>query len=139
MPNLGSSFTSSLVFRERHSSPVESIPPNALSELRSDDDFMSMVGDSQISNSDEDYEEDVAGFNDENDIDDLDFIDATSDADEDDDEEEPEEGQRHVRLQTGRHAYGDLQDDERDQLISEITTHSNTSTKSGANTLLNAL
>ncbi|XEV00072.1 hypothetical protein FSHL1_005358 [Fusarium sambucinum] len=127
MPNLGSSFASSLVFNERSSSPVKSIPPNALSELRSDDKFMGIIGDSQINNSDEVSDSNIA----DNDI--------TSKHNEDDDEEAPKEGHLHIRVQTGCHAYGDLQDNEQEQLINEITMHSNTSTTLGINTLLKAL
>ncbi|KAM0421821.1 hypothetical protein ACHAPD_000260 [Fusarium lateritium] len=131
MPNLGSSFACSLVFDEHSSSLVKSIPPNALSELRSDDKFMGIVGDSQIDNSDEVSDSNIADNDDEIGNIDLGLVDITSKPNEDDDEEEPKEGHLHIRLQTGCHAYGDLQDDEQEQPIDEITMHSNTSTTSG--------
>ncbi|KAH7003976.1 hypothetical protein EDB82DRAFT_532363 [Fusarium venenatum] len=131
MPNLGSSFASSLVFDEHSSSLVKSIPPNALSELRSDDKFMGIVGDSQIDNSDEVSDSNIADNDDEIGNIDLGLVDITSKPNEDDDEEEPKEGHLHIRLQAGCHAYGDLQDDEQEQPIDEITMHSNTSTTSG--------
>ncbi|KAM0212373.1 hypothetical protein ACHAPA_008675 [Fusarium lateritium] len=126
MPNLSSSFASSLVFNDRSPSPVESIPQDALYQLRSDDKLMSLVGSPEVEEDDDDS--DNVG---------LDLVDAVSEVDEGEDEDDPPQSQYHTRLQTGRRVYGALLEDEEDQLVEEITMHREGS--SGMNTLLEGL
>ncbi|KAF5978032.1 putative splicing factor PRP8 (U5 snRNP) [Fusarium bulbicola] len=128
MPNLGSSFTSSLVFRERRPSPGLFIPEDALSQIRSDDKLMSLVGEPDV---DEEYDDD----NDDADI--IDLVETISERVEYDDEDGEPESQQHTRLQTGARAYGELSREEEGQLVEEVTMHR--AGPSGMNTLLEAL
>ncbi|KAM5371406.1 hypothetical protein ACJZ2D_008005 [Fusarium nematophilum] len=127
IPDLDSSFASSLVFEDREPSPADSIPANALTQLRSDDKLMGLVGGPEVAQDSDEDSDDVH----------LDMIDAVSEIDEGYEVDDPPQSQQTTRLHTGRRAYGDLQQEEEAQLAEQITGHSGST--SGVNTLLLAL
>ncbi|KAF7930331.1 uncharacterized protein EAE98_004732 [Botrytis deweyae] len=144
--------------------PADSIPTEALPQLRSDRGIMEMAGPSIVPEEPVDVND---MSEDEEDELDMELIETISD-DEDDiteyqaeNDEEPSDrtgninlsddsvSQRRIhRLQSGRRAYGDLQPEEQDQLLSQIidTVDSpagsfdpSVGRKTGVNTLLRAL
>ncbi|GAB0136008.1 hypothetical protein EsDP_00004326 [Epichloe bromicola] len=116
----------SLSIEERASSPVEAIPTDALIQLRSDDKLMNLIGTTSVIEKDGDF-----------DVVELDMLDTVSEIDEGQNEDDPPQSQQNVRLQTGRRAYGDLQEEEQEQLVKQITGRSDGG--SGVNSLLQAL
>ena len=123
--DMHSSFVSSTHPEGRSSSPAEAIPEDPLSQLRSDDKLMSLVGGPNVDNAQDDNLDDLH----------LNTIDAVS-QDEDGDEEDCEQ-RRITRLQTGCGSYGVLEQKEEDQLTERIIGRSEGT--SGVNTLLSAL
>lgn len=123
--DLDGSFASSLSIKDRSSSPVEAIPKDALSQLRSDDKLMSLVGEPEVAE--------------EDDLDNayLDILVTVSEIDEGQFEDDSPQTQQTTRLQTGLKAYGTLQEEEQEQFVEQITGQSPNS--SSINTLLEAL
>lgn len=118
----------------------EIIPDDPLSQLQSDADFMSQIGDADIPI--ESVEEsrfnqvvDMIGFDDDDDAE-LDDVQSESD----DDDEDMDEGtqarrSRQSRLRSGRRVYGDLDHDEEAVLVEQIMPAQENRT-SDVNTLL---
>ncbi|KAL1636256.1 pre-mRNA-splicing factor 8 [Neofusicoccum ribis] len=131
-------FDSSMDLDELNSEAAESIPEDPLSQLMSDADFAQMVGPPGVP-------EESAFANYLADEDDLDIIEAVDEEEEDDDYEDDDDKdnvqsvarQRTYRLELGRRTYGDLQDEERDQLLDQIIDRP--AYTPGPNTLLHAL
>lgn len=136
---------SSTSVEELHVSPEEPIPEEPLSQLRSDDEFMGLVGLPEVPERPNEEMDDV----------DLDMIDAVSEDEEKSDNDHlgsddaqnviedvhgrPSrfERQRVTHLQTGRRVYGGLQHEEEEELADQIVDRTDVS--SGVYSLSRAL
>ncbi|OBT86145.1 pre-mRNA-processing-splicing factor 8 [Pseudogymnoascus sp. 03VT05] len=134
------------------SPPVLSIPNESLSDLRSDIEFMSIIGvpnvpeeskdtDDLLEDEEEELDMDIVDLvsGDEYDgaEDDKDTFGRTSSADFEQIDPVAVDSQRIHRLEIGTQAYGDLQQDEQEVLLDQIIQHSNAPPR--VNTLLHAL
>ncbi|KAM0352423.1 hypothetical protein ACHAPU_002090 [Fusarium lateritium] len=122
---MSSSLSSAPVSRSQL--PVDTIPQDALSQLRFDDKLMSLVGSLEVDEEEDDDADNVG----------LDLVDAVSEIDEGEDEDDAPQSQHHTHLKTGQRAYGGLLEEEETQLVDDITMHRPGS--SGMNTLLESL
>jgi pre-mRNA-processing factor 8 len=115
--------------QNRGYSPAEAIPTDAMQQLRSNDRIMSLVGPREGDRLVVDLTEAVDAEENEED---LEFIEAVS---EDEEDEDDHKINRVTRLQSGRRGYGDLRQEEEEQLANQIVGDAH----QGVNTLLNRL
>ena len=130
-----------LVFRSSPTLPQYDIPDDPLSDLRDDPEFMHVVGtpevrEQSVEESQQDLLMNMIGLDsDDEDMDDdkEPTIDDQFDSSDDDDNSDVlstdarpssshPNGRRQFRLHAGRRAYGDLQDDEQNELLDQLVT-----------------
>jgi pre-mRNA-processing factor 8 len=109
-------------------------PPSSARDKRSQsplaqlgDEFRDLIGESSVKTEEEENADQAY----------LEFIDTASDIDEGEDDDDPPQTQQTTRLQVGARAYGDLDDDELEQLAEGTLTTPHEG--SSVNTLLQAL